>query len=668
MTRITSTGLGSGLDIKSLVTGLVSAEGTPATTRLAKQEAKLTTQISSYGNLKSAMSDFQNALSGLSLSSNFQKMSATSSDTATLSVSAFSNADNGSYQIQVNQLAQAQALASKSYASATTVVGTGTLTINFGTTDYTPASGVNPAVYNSFSQNTDKAPLTLTIDSSNNTLVGVRDAINNAKGGVAASIINDGSGSRLVLSPTDAGAKNSLQISVAETGAAGLSDLAFDSSTSKMTQNLAAQDALVSINGLAVTSSSNTISDALKGVTLNLQQQTQLGKTITVNVASDNTAISTTLETVVDKYNAFIATVNTLGSYDAKTKNAGTLLGDSVLQSSINQIRSALTNSIEGLTSSPRTLSDVGVSMQKDGTLKFDSTKFNNTITANKEGVTALFAPLGRPSNSAVQYLSYSTDTKAGQYDVNITQAATQGSMNGGDLSSLLVDSSNDTFKVRVDGVDSGDIKLTQQTYASGADLAVEVGRRINADSTLKAQGATVAVTYDSVNNRLVMSSKTYGTSSQMEITANTSTTLGLNVGTGVAGLDVAGTIGGQAATGKGQQLTSTAGDPQGLKLIISDDTIGAKGTVTFSRGLMDRVNKVMTGLLSTTGSINNRTNGLQKGLDNIAKQRTQLADRLSKFETAMYTRFNAMDAYLGQMQSTASFLTKQFFSTKSTN
>jgi flagellar hook-associated protein 2 len=191
---------------------------------------------------------------------------------------------------------------------------------------------------------------------------------------------------------------------------------------------------------------------------------------------------------------------------------------------------------------------------------------------------------------------------------------------------------------------------------------------RINGDSAIKAKGVSIGVTYDAGNNRMVFTSKSYGASSQVEITANTTTALGLSVGVGVAGQDVAGTIGGLAATGKGRELTSTTGDPKGLKLLISDNIIGAKGTVDFSRGLTERLDKVMTGLLSKSGALTSRTDGLQKGLTNITKERIKLADRLSSLETRLYERFNKMDILLGRMQSTSSYLTQQLTPTPKNN
>ena len=755
MTSITSTGLGSGLDIKTLVSSLVSAEQTPATKRLDTQEAKLTTQISSYGNIKSAMSTFQSSLTALTNLNTFQKLTATSSDIATVTATASSNADPASYNLEVKQLAKSQTLATSALPFATSTVGTGTLTIKFGTTTYDPLTDI----YTGFTQGGNQGALTLTIDPSNNTLAGISSAINKANAGVTAAVITDNTGSRLVLNSTQTGANNSMEISVADTDGintdtSGLSALAFNADATNMTQHQTAQDAKLAINGLDILSSSNTVNTAIKGLALNLQQA-QPGKIVTVGISQNNDDITTAVNAFVKGYNDLITIVNPLTTYDATAQKGGLLQGDATLGGAMARLRSSLGNIVGGLNGAARSLADIGITTQKDGTLALDSTRLSSQLASNRSGVTSVFAVLGRPSNGNVSFSSSTTDTKAGQYAIDITQEATQSVLNGAVLASLTVgvgndtfaikvdgaqsgtisltqktyanyaelateiqsringdtaltakgvsvdvtyDTSNnlvlmsrtssqveitdntttifptvgvgnDTFAIKVDGAQSGTISLTQKTYANYAELATEIQSRINGDSALKAKGVSVGVTYDTSNKRMVLMSKSYGASSQVEITANT--TQGLSVdadSTTTTGQDVAGTIGGLAATGKGQVLTSTAGNPLGLKLLISDNTIGIKGTVDFSRGLMEGLNTVMTGLLSKTGTLTNRTDGLQKGLTDIATARTKLANKMSAYQIQLYDRFNRMDALVGQMQSTASFLTQQFYSTKSTN
>ncbi|WP_077732471.1 flagellar filament capping protein FliD [Methylocaldum sp. 14B] len=671
MAGITSTGLGSGLNISSMVSQLVQAERAPFAARLDRQEAEIQSKISSFGNFKSALSAFRDSLSALKNLSSFQKIGATSSDSSIVSASAESNADLGNYKIEVKQLAQSHALATGYFASANAVVGTGTLTLKFGTTDYTPPVDATPGSYNGFTQNRDKGTLTLEIDSSNNTLSGIRDAINNAKAGVTAVIVNDSGGSRLVLNSSETGAENSLQISVADddgnsVDASGLSVLSFNVAAANLQQTQMALDSKIAINGLEVTNASNTIKDALKGVTLNLQSA-QSEKIVNVSVSQSNDDIKKLIEGFVKSFNELAKTDRSLTGYDAAQKAGGILQGDPTVRGGMGQLRSELGRFIQGLEGSAKTLAHIGIRTQRDGTLNLDSSKLNEALNADRSSVAALFAAIGRPTDSGVIYSSNTVDTKPGTYAVNITQAATQGFLNGGAVNSLVVDGDNDTFKIKVDGVLSADITLTQATYSNHAALAAEIQSRINGDSALKAKGISVGVSYDDVNNRFVIQSKNYGSESQVEITQvdiNSEATLGLKLASssteGTGGMDVAGSIGGLEATGKGQELTATAGDAQGLKLLISDTKTGDRGEVGFSRGLIERLDKVLAGLLDSKGAIKARTDGLEKNLEKIQESRERLESRMSDFEKRLLDRFNKMDALLGQFQSISSYLSQQ--------
>lgn len=660
MTSITSTGLGSGLDIKSLVAGLVKAEGAPTIKRLDTKEALLTTKVSSYGSLKSAMSTFQSSLTALKSLSTFQKLTATSSDTSTVTASATSNADLASYSLEVKQLAKSQSLASPVFAAATSTVGTGTLTIKFGTTAYNPATDV----YTGFTQDGNQGTLTLNIDPTNNTLAGLSSAINAAKAGVTAAVITDTSGSRLVLSSTQTGTNSSMEVSVTDTGdgnntdVSGLSALAFNAAATNATQAQAAQDAVLAINGLDIVSSSNTVSTALKGLTLNLQQA-QPGKIVTVGVTQNNDDVTKAIDGFVKGYNDLVKIVNPLTKYDPVAKKGGILQSDATLTGAMSQLRSQLGSMISGLNGSIKTLADIGITTQSDGTLTLNSTKLSSQLAANRSAVTGIFAVLGRPSDSNVVYSSSTTDTKAGQYAIDITQYATQGVLNGLATTSLTVGAGADSFNINVDGTQSGTIALTQKTYANYTDLAAEMQSRINSDSALKAAGVSVGVSYDGV--RMVFTSKSYGSTSLVNITANTTTNLGLSIGAGSAGLDVIGKIDGVFGTGKGRELTSTTGNSKGLKLNISDNIVGPNGTVDFSRGLMEPLDKLLTNLISKAGTITSRSNNLQKDLTSITAERTKLAKHLESYETLMYKRFNHMDQLLGRMQSTGSYLQQQF-------
>ncbi len=664
MPTITSTGLGSGLDITGLVTKLVDAQRQPVAAQLDRKEADLQARLTSYGTFKSALSDFRTSLAGLRQDSGFAALKAISSDESVMTAQVAANADPGDYRLEVKQLAQAHSLASGAFADPGEIVGSGTLTIRFGSTDYDP----NTQTYNGFTQNPQQGVLTLNLDSTNNTLSGLRDAINGADAGVTASIVYDGSGYRLVLSSSGTGAANSMQIGVGDvdgndTDAAGLSRLAFNASATQMSQTVAAQDAVVSINGLDVTSASNSLDKTLKGVTLDLHRASP-GETIQLNVAADSSGIVDSVGKFVENYNALVSTVKDLTAYNPDTQQGGVLLGDASVRTGMLQIRRVMGDMVSGLEkSSIRTLVDLGIKTQADGTLEFDQGKLQAALKTDPQGVAAVFSVTGIESDPRVQYLDSSKDTRSGTYGVDITQPATRGSLNGGPVSSLVVDANNDTFRIKVDGHQSGQIQLTRKTYGSNAELATEIQARINGDSALRAAGTKVAVNFDTANNRFVIESQAFGSASQVEITevdTASSGTLGLGVAIGTAGQDVAGTIGGQVGDGKGQFLTASSGDATGLKLFIDSDSAGSHGTVTFSRGMMERLDAVLGGLLDSDGAVTARSDGLQESIDKIGEERTKLEQRMADFQQRLLDRFNAMDLLLGRLQATGSFLGQQ--------
>jgi flagellar hook-associated protein 2 len=423
---ISSAGVGSGLDVESIVTSLMNVEKRPLTL-VSQQKSATQTKLTAYGTMKGALSTFQTAVSALSTSAKFNAQAVTSADTSVFTATANGSAVLGDYDVKVSQLAKSHKIAMDGVPNTTDVIGTGTLTISFGT--FVPEV-VSPATPASFTANADKTDLNITIDSSNNTLTGVRDAINAANGSVTASIINDGTTNRLVITSKDTGEVNSLKISVTDndgnnTDASGLSLLAYDplataGSGKNMTQLQDAQDALLNIDGIDIVKASNTISDAIEGVTLKLLS-TSGGQSVGLNVDTDQAKITESVQAFVDAFNKVNTTLKDLTKYDPTGKNSGALLGDATARSVSTQIRNVLMNTIDtgGTITS---LSDIGVSFQQDGSLALDSTKLTNAVTNHFSEISALFASSGRTSDAQVQYMSATSNTQSGTYDVTVSQ------------------------------------------------------------------------------------------------------------------------------------------------------------------------------------------------------------------------------------------------------
>ncbi|MCB1697933.1 MAG: flagellar filament capping protein FliD [Halioglobus sp.] len=664
---LTATGIGSGLDIESLVTQLVAAERAPTDSRLTRQESRLTAELSAFGAFKGALAGFQNSLADLTNLAKFGQYTATSSNSEQVGVSAGSKATAGSYELAVSQLARAHSLASGSFAATTDAVGTGTLTFRFGTTDYTPADP-GPQSYNGFTVNAGRGVATIAIDAGNNTLAGVRDAINEADIGVKAAIVNDGSGYRLLLSSAQTGAANSLEITVDDTGdgnhvdAAGLSALAFNSGAANMGQTVAAQDALFSINGLGISSAENQARNAIDGVTITLKELTGTAP-VTLTIAENRDSVKTAISNLIAGYNSFNQTMNSLTAYNAETRSASPLQGDFSARSIASQLRQTLSNAVAGFNGPFSSLSEIGITTESNGNLKLDSVRLDKILVENFDQIAGLFAQVGFPGDSSISYVSASDKTAVGSYLVNVSQLASKGQLLGAVAAFPLdIDADNDNFSIKVNGVDSASISLTQGNYANGDALAAEIQSRINGDSALAAAGIAVSVVFN--GDHLEITSSQYGSASTVEITSvDTATTaeLGLATGVGTTGLDVAGTIGGATATGRGQLLTGGVGSgSEGLQLLIEGALTGSRGHVEFSRGIAFQLNELISGYLEPDGVLASRTDGIQGRVEDISDKREVLDRRIEALEIRYRAKFNALDTLLSQLSTTSDFLTQQ--------
>lgn len=380
-------GIGSGLDIEGLVRGLVNAERAPTEARLSKREASVTNLISGFGALKSALSNLQDGLKAVASVDTYGQFKATSGNSAAVSASASTQAVAGKYEVEVTNLAQTQSLTSQTYTAATDVVGQGTITLTFGTPTYT---GGSPDTYSGFTADPAKTPVTITIDETNNTLEGVRSAINEAGAGVTASLVKDGEQYRLLLTSDETGVSNSVEISVTEDGAVpGLSALAYDSTTANLTQSRAAEDAAFSVNGFALTSASNTVDNAVDGVTFTLKELTTSAAVITVS--EDRDSVVSAIEKFIKGYNAYQDTFSKLTDYNADAKTRGPLQGDFSARSVASRIRNELNQQTPGITSDYNTLAAIGVTTDSNGRLSLDKDALNAALDADPDAVKALF-------------------------------------------------------------------------------------------------------------------------------------------------------------------------------------------------------------------------------------------------------------------------------------
>ncbi|WP_301102922.1 flagellar filament capping protein FliD [Propionivibrio sp.] len=399
---ISSPGLGSNLDVNSIVSQLMSVEQRPLTA-LAKKEAAYQAKISALGSLKGSISALQTAASnlipstGITAATKFTSNRVTVADGTILTASAKASAVAGDYTIEVTSLAKAQRLTS--LASPALGSGDRTLTIETGSVAGSGPDGVGGG--GAFSLIAGSSAAAITIGSGVTTLSGVADAINAASAGVTATVITSGSDSYLSLTSQGMGTGNVIRV----TG--DIASLNYDPSTDSggLVQKVGdeASDAVFKLNGIDVTNSGNTITSVVQGLTINLLKE----GTTNFSVQRDTSSLTVGVNAFVKAYNDFNTASASLGSYNAATKAAGVLNGDSTLRLAQSTLRSVTGSIPTGITSTTLTrLSDIGVNIQKDGSLVVDSSKLATAISSDFTGVANLVSAYGSAFKTAAEGLT----------------------------------------------------------------------------------------------------------------------------------------------------------------------------------------------------------------------------------------------------------------------
>ena len=649
MATLSATGVGSGLDIDGIITKLMTIESRPLT-RLDTKEASYRAQLTAYGSIKGALATFQSAAETLATPAKFNAYKAASADATLFTATASSGASTGAHSVRVMQLAQAQKLRSATFTATTNALGSGSITIQFGT----HSDGV-------FTANAQKAAKTIVIPVASSSLAGVRDAINAAQAGVTASIVNDGTGNRLVIGPNDTGVANALRIVVDDddgndTDDAGLSRLAYDASTGgtqRLTETVAALDANVVIDGITVTKSANVITDALEGVTLTLLKTSPSATPTPFTAERDTGAAKTAIEEFVKAYNELEKSFDQISAYDPKTKQSAILQGDATLRTLQSRLRGLLGSNLGDAGAALGALSEVGIRLARDGSLALDAAKLTAALADPAKDVGAMFAAVGKPTDSLVQFVRAAPSATPGTRALNVSQLATRGTAAGSVAAATTITAGiNDALGLNVDGV-AASLTLAPGSY-SLAGLAAELQSKIN--GALGASGASVVVT--AAAGQLKVTSNRYGSASTVSITGGSAATPLFGTPTPTAGADVQGTLAGQAGVGSGQSLAAL-----GLTLNVIGGATGDRGAVKFARGFANQLVTALTDMLGSDGSLASRTAGIDRSIREIGRSRETLGRRLEAIEARYRAQFTSLDSMVASMNSTSSFLTRQLSS-----
>jgi|WetSurMetagenome_2_1015567.scaffolds.fasta_scaffold26504_4 flagellar hook-associated protein 2 len=614
------------LDVASIVDNLIAYESAPIT-NMQSQVTSLQSKVTAYQSLNTKLSAMSDKLNTLLFGSPtapfvqpysfaerlsdsvFSKCMVASSNEDTISATASSSTISGSYAITVTDLAQAQAMASSGFSSSTAAsLGTGTLTITTGSND----------------------PVTISIGSSNNTLTGLRDAINNSGAGITATIVNDGSATpyRLLIRADDTGVANSFTITNNLSGGQAMS----------LAQTQAASDALFSVNGLSITKSSNTVSDVIDGVSFTLKQET--ASPVTLSVDKDTDAIVAAFKEFVTAYNAVSSYVSGQFTYNASKDTAGVLAGDPTLRSIQSKLQSPITQSITNRFTAFGVAGRIGLEFNRDGSLTLNESELQEALADNFTGVAAIFLGDGTPSggttatDSRVSFDSKTAATQNGTYSIQVDTLAQQASLVGAQMLSALT--ADETLTI-TSGSTSAVVSLLQNDSLSA------VLSKIN--SALSAQGMAVNATDDGTG-KIKITTNEYGSSQNLTVVSSgygTEGTSGFGLTPATStGVDIAGTINGHNAVGSGLMLTGAAGQPEeGLSLRIAQTTIGNYGSVTVASDTQGSEGaSVLMNLFSTLKGIKDPLSGpIQSATDGLNRNITALKDNITNYQERMEIR-----------------------------
>jgi flagellar hook-associated protein 2 len=645
------TGLATGIDTAKIIDGLNKINQSKIDS-LKAQQASLGTKQTTFVQLQAKLFDLQSKTAGLARSagSAFDARKATSSDSTALAAAAGTAAIPGTYSLTVGSLAQAAQVSSDGFADPNAQLKQGTLTVQVGS----------------------RAATTVTIDSRNNTLQGLADAINSAQGDVRASIINDGTASpyRLVLNSTQTGASNTVSVTNNLTTGTG----AAINPTARTVQ--AAADATVTLGSgagaIVVQSASNQVNGLIPGVSLNLLSANP-AKPVTLSVATDTESLSKSVQDFVTAYNAAVGFINDQSRFDPSTQTAGVLLGNNDAAALRNDLAAALSATIPGLGSAANRLSSVGLSFKQDGTLALDQGKLDRALSgqtgASVGDLKKLFALSGTSDNPGVQFAFGTDQTKpsgASGYGVQVTAPATRATVtaSGPPAAIISINPPNNSLLLKLNGLASSDVTIPTGNY-SPDELVAVIQQQINANAALNGNRVTVGRDGD---GKFQITSQAYGSSSSVAFAGGTALgTLGFTGTETATGTDVVGsfTVGGQTeeATGSGQTLAGKPGNANtdGLR-VNATATDPTSATVTVSQGFGARLNTVLNKYLNAKdGRLKSVNTTLQSRIDDlgktITKQNASLqakADQLTRQFAAMESSVNNLKGLQTQLASLA--------------
>ncbi len=644
-------GLSSGLKTDEIISKIIEYARRPQIV-LKANKAEAQAKLAAWQDLNTRLLTLMNKCDAVADAVDFKASTATSSNNDIVTASATSSSEPGTYYIKVNSRAQNHQLSSQTFSSLDSVIGTGTIDIAFA--------------------NDPTKNFSVTINTANNTLSGLRDSINRAGKDVQATIINSGTSSnpayRLLVMSNEAGTSSQFTIDTSNLSG-GIQPV-----VDQIIQQ--GEDAEITFGtgpgAITVSKSYNTITDLIPGVTLNINSYNS-SETVKIDVKRDTNAIKSAIVDFVNQFNDISKVINEHFTYNSESGATGILFGDYQLQSLQMNLTAAVGSVVAGLKSQYNALATIGITTNTDGNLEINDAQLSKALNNNLDAVSRVFSSNLESNSSYVKYAASTSLTKpsgASAWAVEITRAATRGQVTAGTAMNNPLDA-NETLIVNgksillTSGMEIDDVlnKINAVSSETGV-TALKTG----ADGTGTGNYITIRkIAYGSSQNFSVVSNRSYtsgNTTGFGNVLVAPNVPLGESgVGQGVAGQDVAGTINGAECTGVGQILTcnpsGTTNSAKGLSLVItSESTLST--TVNFTKGIGASLRDLLSSMTSSGGIVTTTQNSLTSEISEIDKNIADMETKVSMQEDRLYKQFNNLEAKLAKLTQQGNYLLAQ--------
>ncbi|MCA9137412.1 MAG: flagellar filament capping protein FliD [Planctomycetales bacterium] len=649
-------GIVSGFDTTGIIDSLLGFQKTQIDT-FNSRKAEVATKQSSFKGIEAQLLTLQSSMSRLNRATNsvFDSRLAKSSNEDVLVATAGSGAISSNYQLSVDQLATAHQIASQGFSTTSDQIATGDVTFKVG----------------------DRTAQTITIDSSNNTLQGFVNAVNDQVDDINASIVFDqGTNShRILLSSRHTGAANTITVTSDQDPLSGvLPDF----------NGPAVQPALNSIvtlgsglGAIVAEYESNTVDGLIENVTLELTKADP-GQPINISIEPDIESAQEAVEDFVADFNSIIDFIEAQTNYNPETEQASPLLGDRSASTIKNKLLTIVSETVSGSTLGR--LSEIGVDLNTKGRLEIDSEKLSKALKGELEGVEpkdirTLFGLNGTSTNAGIRFLGGSQRTEPSKtpYQVDITQAAEQALVTGTNATaaSTVIDATNNQFEITVDGIVSETLTLTDGTYTS-EELAAHLESVINGSPTLGVHRVSVSAGGD---GRLAIQSEAYGSAAGVSsLNGIAAAALGFTGSEADSGQDVAGQfiVNGvvEIAKGSGRILTGDADNENTadirLEVTLKSDQIvaGKEAELTITQGITGRLNEYTKSVLDTeNGLLKTVNDSFESRIASIDKSIEQVEKLTETKRQYLIDEFTALESIINELQTTGNFISTQLTS-----